>query len=245
MMDRGTLADASFEALLRVADRFGIDVPDDVSRDELADLVFEAAEEAREERRQTDNHSVRVEEAKYDNRPDGDFNLDESEDIELPDSYNETRIVLLLRDPAWAFSYWDIQNSERDAFQRSPDFEGLMLRVYSLEHPDQDVASCRASFDIPVTINDSRWYINLPSQESIYRIALVAVESAEERVLALSNAIAVPAASINEEQSGGRDQATGDEILAQTGIQDLDLPTNGKRIPQRILDLIDEDLVFN
>jgi hypothetical protein len=36
-----------------------------------------------------------------------------------------------------------------------------------------------------------------------------------------------------------------DEILAQTGIQDLDLPATARRIPQRILDLIDEDLLFN
>ena len=28
---------------------------------------------------------------------------------ELPERYNETKIVLLLRDPNWAFAYWDIR----------------------------------------------------------------------------------------------------------------------------------------
>ena len=117
-MDRGTLAEASYEALLRVADRFGVDVPDDVSRDELEDLVFEAATEYREEHHRGNNHSVRVEEAKYHNREDDEFAVESDEDIELPDTYNETRIVLLLRDPSWAFAYWDLQLAELDAFRR-------------------------------------------------------------------------------------------------------------------------------
>jgi len=241
-MDRGTLAEASYEALLRVADRYGVDVPDEVSRSELEELVFDAVEEFREEHRRGNNHSVRIEESKYHNRPDDEFGADEFEDIELPDSYNETRIVLLLRDPSWAFAYWDLQAADRDAFRRSSEFEGIVVRVYSLERPEQDVANCRTSFDIPVTLKDNRWYINLPDRGSNYRLALVAVEGEHERLLALSNTIAVPPGAL---QDSPATSSSGDEILAQSGIQDMDLPSNGKRIPQRILDLIDEDLVFN
>lgn len=244
-MDREILAEASFEALLRVADRYGVDVPDNVTRDELKDLVQEAAEETREEHRRTNNHSVRVGETKYDNRPDGEFHADDSEDIELPESYNETRIVLLLRDPAWAFAYWDLQTVNRDAFRRSNEFEGLLLRVYSLESSDQSIAKCRTSFDIPVTLHDNRWYIHLPEQESNYRLSLVAVENGTERLLALSNVVAVPRGALSDLDANIDEGIAGDEILAQTGIQDMDLPSSGKRIPQRILDLIDEDLIFN
>jgi len=42
-MNRWTLSDASFEALLRMADNYGADVPDNVTRDELEDIVEEAA----------------------------------------------------------------------------------------------------------------------------------------------------------------------------------------------------------
>ena len=244
-MDRETLADASFGALLRVADRYGVDVPDNVTRDELEDLIHEAAEETREEHRNTNNHFVRVGETKYDNRADGELHADDSEDIELPESYNETRIVLLLRDPAWAFAYWDLQTVDRDAFRRSSEFEGLLLRVYSLVSPDQGIANCRTSFDIPVTLHDNRWYIHLPEQESNYRLSLVAVEGGTERLLALSNVVAVPRGALSDLEANTDEGFAGDEILAQTGIQDMDLPFNGKRIPQRILDLIDEDLVFN
>lgn len=245
-MDRETLSDASFEALLRVADRYGVDVPEDVSRDELEDLVIEAAQESWEEHRRANNHHVRIEESKYDIQLDGELQgAPYGEDIDLPDSYNETRVVLMLRDPSWAFAYWDIQESERSDFRRSPEFEGLLLRVYSLEAPDQSIEQCRASFDIPISIVDNRWYINLPEQLSYYRLSLVGVMQGGERVLALSNVIAVPRGTLSDRHSSGPGTKSGEEILAQTGIQDLDLPANGKRIPQRILDLIDEDLVFN
>ncbi len=245
MMDRGTLAEASFEALLRVADRYGVDLPDNVTRDELEDLVHEAAEETREEHRRTNNHSVRVGETKYDNRADGEFHADDGEDIELPDSYNETRVVLLLRDPAWAFAYWDLQTTDSDAFRRSDEFEGLLLRVYSLASPDQSIVKCRTSFDIPITLHDNRWYINLPGQESNYRLALVVVVDDTERVLAVSNAVAVPRGTLSSPGANADEGSAGDEIFTQTGIQEMDLPVNGKRIPQRIIDLIDEDLVFS
>ena len=204
-----------------------------------------AAEETREEHRRTNNHSVRIEEAKYDNRANGELHGDDGEDIELPESYNETRIVLLLRDPAWAFAYWDLQTAESEAFRRSEEFVALLLRVYSLESPEQRIANCRTSFDIPITLHDNRWYIHLPDQESNYRLALVAVENDTERVLALSNVVAVPRGTLSDVDAGADDGSAGDEILAQTGIEGMDLPANGKRIPQRILDLIDEDLVFN
>jgi hypothetical protein len=245
-MDRETLSDASFEALLRVADRYGVDVPEDASRDELEDLVIEAAEEFREEHRRANNHHVRIEESKYDIQLDGALQrVSSQEDMDLPDSYNETRVVLMLRDPSWAFAYWDIQESERSEFRRSDEFEGLLLRVYSLEEPGQSIETCRTSFDIPISVVDNRWYINLPEQQSHYRLSLVAAIHGGERILALSNVISVPRGSLSDRHASGLNGHAGEEILAQTGIQDLDLPANGKRIPQRILDLIDEDLVFN
>lgn len=245
-MDRETLSDASFEALLRLADRYGIDVPEETTRDELEELVLEAAEETREEHRQANNHHVRIEESKYDMQLDEDLRRDmDGEDIDLPDSYNETRVVLMLRDPSWAFAYWDLQQSDREAFRRSAGFDGLLLRVYSLEDAGQSVAQCRTSFDIPVTLLDNRWYINLPEQQSHYRISVVAVEGGVERMLAVSNVVSVPRGALSDSSPTGNGRRAADEILAQTGIQELDLPANGKRIPQRILDLIDEDLVFN
>ena len=146
------------------------------------------------------------------------------------------------RDPAWAFAYWDLREALVARLQKSDEFEGLMLRVYSLAKADLPVEQAPESSDIPVTLMDSSWYIHLPEQEVYYRIALVVSEGGSEQTLALSNAVAVPRGAVADRSA--HNEHPGDEILAQTGIQDLDVPAEGKRIPQRILDLIDDELVF-
>jgi hypothetical protein len=244
LVNRRTLSDASFEALLRLADNYGAEVPENVTRDELEEIVEEAAEEWHLEHRQANNHPVRVEETKYDIQVAEELQHRAEEEVELPESYNETRVVLMLRDPSWAFAYWDLRESDRREFRRSESFEGLLLRVFSMDEPDTRLEDARQQFDIPVTLLDSRWYINLPDQETLYRLALYGRMGGAERQLALSNVIAVPRGMIADEPHGESEDA-GDEVIAQTGIQDLDLPATGKRVPQRILDLIDEDLLFN
>lgn len=244
VVNRWTLSDASFEALLRLADNYGAEVPENVTRDELEEIVDDAAEEWRLEHRRANNHPVRVEETKYDIQAAGDLEHRAEEEVELPESYNETTVVLMLRDPSWAFAYWDLRESDRTEFQRSDTFEGLVLRVYSMDESGTELAAARQRFDIPVTLLDSRWYINLPDQDTLYCLALVALNDGEERDLAVSNEIAVPRGTMAETGSAA-DERTGDEIIAQTGIQDLDLAATPRRIPQRILDLVDEDLLFN
>lgn len=243
-MHRQSLSDASYEALLRLADTYGAEVPDSVTRDELEELVFEAIEDWKIEHRQHNAHSVRVEETKYDIQIDMQVARETEVEIELPESYNETRVVLMLRDPSWAFAYWDLKKADLVRFTRSEEFDGLMLRVFSLDHADETVSKARSRFEIPVTLMDNRWYFNLPDQQTFYRLALVATLSGTEETLAVSNVITVPRGMIAEEQEmdGGRQM---DEILAQTGIQQIDVVTSGKRIPQRILDLIDDELLFN
>ncbi len=242
-MNRWTLSDASFEALLRMADNYGAEVPENVTRDELEEIVAEAVEEWQLEHQSGNNDSVRMEETKYDVQAIVELEPRAADEIELPESYNETRIVLMLRDPSWAFAYWDLREQDRREFQHTEDSHGLILRVYSMDDEATGLDDARQQFDIPVTFLDSRWYINLPDQEALYRIALVGVTDTVERQLAVSNAIEVPRGTIADPVGEG--ERARDAIIAQTGIHELDLPPSGRQIPQRIIDLIDEELLFN
>ena len=163
--------------------------------------------------------------------------------IELPESYNETRVVLILRDPEWAFAYWDLKFDERSEFEKDEEFEGLVLRIYSAATEEELDSRMNARFDIPVTLLDNRWYINLPEQQVYFRIALIAIVGGTERTLALSNPIWSPRGALAE-ASNGAARST-EEILAQTGIQNLDVPASGKEVPQRILELVDDELSFS
>jgi hypothetical protein len=244
-MHRHSLSDASYEALLRLADTYGAEVPEDVTRDDLEESVAEAIEEWKAEHRQLNSDSVRVEETKYEIQVESEIAQGTEEETELPETYNETRVVLMLRDPSWAFAYWDLKGSDRARFSRSEDFEALFLRVYSMEDPELAVAKARARFEIPVTLLDNRWYFNLPDQETYYRIVLVAVIDGKEEQLAVSNAVSVPRGMVAEDNADQSADTPMYEILAQTGIQHLDVVTSGKRIPQRILNLIDDETLFS
>lgn len=242
-MDRETLSTVPLKELLHLADKHGVEMGDDSEREALEELVFEAIEEHRQEHRQTNNNQVRIEETKYETRPDEPpAELVEVDAIELPETYNETRVVLILRDPEWAFAYWDLKQDERDEFEKNDDFEGLVLRIYSAGTIDDLDSRTSERFDIPVTLLDNRWYINLPEQQIHIRIALVVIVGGTERILALSNPVWSPKGALADDTNGAA--CTTDEILAQTGIQNLDVPASGKEVPQRILELVDDGLSF-
>lgn len=48
---------------------------------------------------------------------------------DLPDSYGESRIVILPRDPQWSYAYWDIPNSAKEEL-RHHGGQQLALRLY-------------------------------------------------------------------------------------------------------------------
>ena len=50
----------------------------------------------------------------------------------LPASYNETFIDVILRDPVWAYAFWEIKQSDREVREQDPRFAGYRLRVQPL-----------------------------------------------------------------------------------------------------------------
>jgi len=89
---------------------------------------------------------------------------------ELPKTYNETSIHLLLRDPQWAFAYWSLSPSSRLEMLSSDENPILLLRVTIT---DMQKNGERSSFDIRVGIDDEQWNINLPNNGCAYEVALL------------------------------------------------------------------------
>ncbi|MFA6844194.1 MAG: DUF4912 domain-containing protein [Sphaerochaetaceae bacterium] len=87
----------------------------------------------------------------------------------LPPSYNETSIHLLLRDPQWAYAYWSLSPCTKAQF-----FEGkvqtgeVFLRVNMVDQHDNS----RSFFDICVGLDDEQWNINLPQMGCKYDVTL-------------------------------------------------------------------------
>ena len=239
-MIRNRLEQLSREALERVAVKNDIEVSREMDREALVDTIMEAIEESRHDREIQNNNPVKIGGTKF-------LLLEEEmieeedvlpDDYELPESYNDTRIVLMLRDPGWAFAYWDLATDLRKSLARSSSFEYLLLRVCE-GGANCDKASSK-TYDIPVTLEDSRWYLNLPTQATQYRLELRAVDATTDTLLAVSNTVSVPLGTVPDVESQGPLSAS-DRILAYSGLRELDVATYRHRVPQRILTLVEDD----
>jgi hypothetical protein len=121
--------------------------------------------------------------------------MPETED--LPLSYDEDRIALLVRDPYWVHVYWDIT---RKTLARAQDALGerwhearSILRVYDVTGVDFDGTNANSYFDIEITGGASNWYVNVhvPNRAYCVEIGLLSV-TGEFIVLARSNVATTP-----------------------------------------------------
>ena len=107
---------------------------------------------------------------------------------ELPFSYNETKLVLLVRDPLWGYSYWDFSADTwawiQDLYQRDPGTRAK-LRIHNL--------SQGGFFDIDVNLDAKNWYLCLdrPNTEFEAELGLLGSDGTFH-MIARSNRIRTP-----------------------------------------------------
>ena len=196
-MIRTRLEELSLEALLQVASQNGLDIDPDLDRESVIDQLVELIAENREEREAANSTTVKIQQKKYALLRDDEAPLSQSrvDEVDLPDRYETTRITLMLRDPRWAYTYWDLSSGKIKEYQDSLRFDGLYLRVLQFDDGGEELR-IRDSFEIPVQLSDSSWYIYLPQQGASYRIQLVARNNHRRELLAVSNEVYAPAAHL-------------------------------------------------
>ncbi len=89
---------------------------------------------------------------------------------QLPETYLDTSIHLLLRDPQWAYAYWSLSPaSQLMVFGDDGQVQSsLFLRIQETKLESGDVIT----FDIVVDREDTQWNINLPNMGSSYLVDL-------------------------------------------------------------------------
>jgi hypothetical protein len=84
----------------------------------------------------------------------------------LPVSYEEDKLVLLVRDPRWIFAYWDLSNQSKIKLaveiEKSLGMLHKTLRVYEVSEGK------KRCMDIDVG-NTTSWYIHVPSPDKEYQ----------------------------------------------------------------------------
>ncbi len=241
-MTKERLQGLSFASLLDIAAKESIAVPEGTDKNTLIELIQEAMEEDRTEREQGNNNAMRVKEKKYEIAQDAEFEVDREDEYPLPERYNETRIVALLRDPLWAFAYWDLKDSEVQTHLENPEFQGLFLRICEIEATGERGGEVvRDYFEIPVKTSDSSWYINLPSAGRSYNIELRCREGENDLLLCRSNSLHSPLGEVaREDLHEIMDQADNDALVL-TGLNEYADSSSRESIPQRIISMVDSD----
>ncbi|MDB9444969.1 DUF4912 domain-containing protein [Anabaena sp. CS-542/02] len=108
---------------------------------------------------------------------------------DLPQGYGESRIVLLPRDPQWAYAYWDIPN-EHKAELRQQGGQQLALRIYDVSDVDLDLQRPHSIQEYPADELAREWYIPIPVSDRDY-VVDIGYRTADGRWLVLARSARV------------------------------------------------------
>jgi len=113
----------------------------------------------------------------------------------LPERYGDHRLVVLARDPNWAYAYWDLNPTRvRDLLKsanQTADTARWVLRIYSAEL--QPAAEKGRYFDVVIDVKTGSYYLDLsrPGARFIVEIGVIDA-SGMFRTTAQSNPVILP-----------------------------------------------------
>lgn len=193
----------AFKDLVKLADEYGVDVPQDLDR---RFLIAELLELAQEESNASDVQMIIT-----------DDDGEENEEINLPANYNETQIAAILRNPAWLFVFWNI--SEFDMNKIKHQKETLHIKVNTYKKSENSMIT--DSFEVQVLDESQEQYVLLPKGIDFVKIELLACKVNSQETMAISSEIKVPKTSswINE-LNFAKDNIFSNK-LKLSGIEDL------------------------
>ena len=111
---------------------------------------------------------------------------------DLPAGYGESRIVLMPRDPQWAYTYWDIPNDRKEEMRRQGG-QQLALRIYDVTDISLESQSPHSIQEYPSDELAREWYLPIPVSDRDY-VVDIGYRCADGRwlVLARSTPVHVP-----------------------------------------------------
>jgi len=162
---RAYLESLTTSELIRMADTWGIDIPPDLDRIFIIEELLESASEDTAETAET--ASFFSDEPSVPGEPKA---ADSDETAPLPRQYNITFIEVMIRDPLWAFVFWEIKAADKEQLEKAQDLNGYYLKVSpfdkpagasgdSVRRPDE----ADGIFTVPVKSDDNSWYLGLGS----------------------------------------------------------------------------------
>jgi hypothetical protein len=110
---------------------------------------------------------------------------------ELPESHGDNRIVLLPRDPAWLFAYWNLTYEYKEA-ARAAGGRVLALRLFDVTDVEFDGSNAHAGYEHECAEWARSWYLPVPAPGREYIVEIGYRGGEEWYPLARSKRVAVP-----------------------------------------------------
>jgi len=130
--------------------------------------------------------------------------LNQESDYDFPKTYNENKIVALIKDPYWLHLYWDLDQNELNQIKNNS--AQLLLRVLDITNTTPEHPNFSFEIEIPITNN---WYVNIPNPNATYCVDLgYKTTNNNFKNITRSNSVTTPISSISNASVAGKKSAS-------------------------------------
>jgi hypothetical protein len=216
-LDRPFLESLTTAELLKLADREGIDIPPGLERILIIGELLDALDDAGEDAAKKNVFPLEERRLPMSSAP-------------LPRRYNISYVEVLVRDPLWAFAFWEINAHDKEIYENAPDFGGYCLRVNPEDVPAGAPPGTAgdSSFTVQVGIRDSAWYLGFSPPGGTFRVELCVMRREEPVVLAVSKPFTLP--NLYEPLGNRYSKASHNPLLRLSGIDEFRILRNTSRL---------------
>jgi hypothetical protein len=192
-----------------MADEMDIDIPPDLERIFIIQELMEADSEFDfEENRINSLESIDP--------------LDMFEIAPLPNQYNVNYLEVLLRDPLWAFVYWEVNSLDKKIYESSTEFTEYFLHIVPL--PLKAGESAADSFSISVGNTDNSWRIYLSPDIYSFQVRFCVNRRGLNEMIISSKEIHVP--HVLDPSDEKVRNSPNYPLLSLSGIEEFDILRN-------------------
>ncbi|MGF1494686.1 MAG: DUF4912 domain-containing protein, partial [Microcoleaceae cyanobacterium] len=109
--------------------------------------------------------------------------------IDLPGGYGTSHIILMPRDPEWAYAYWDIPRESKERLKRQGG-QQLALRIYDVTNINLEYQTPHSIQEYPCDEVAREWYVPIPVSDRDY-VVEIGYRCADGRWLQLARSTTV------------------------------------------------------
>jgi hypothetical protein len=138
---------------------------------------------------------------------------------DIPDSYNETYMRAMARDPQWLFSYWEISEGTRKDLRAKMGENAFasakrIMRLIDVTDINYDGSNAERYVDIEINEFANNWYVQVPESGRSYVLELGFLSTTGRFYCAArSNAISVPRMGVSPLQDEEWATVSTDELI--------------------------------